>query len=132
RRRRRADLPRPAARVPRPGDRHAAARHGAAPGVRDDRSSAGARLGPHLFARRPGRPPRLPGPRAARLRAGDRARRAPRRAAGAVARGEPAAMTRWLVDASNVIGSRPDGWWRDRTGATERLLDALAAFAASS
>jgi predicted RNA-binding protein with PIN domain len=39
-------------------------------------------------------------------------------------------MTRWLVDASNVIGSRPDGWWRDREGATERLLEALRAFAA--
>jgi predicted RNA-binding protein with PIN domain len=38
-------------------------------------------------------------------------------------------MTRWLVDASNVIGSKPDGWWRDREGATERLLDALRAFA---
>jgi predicted RNA-binding protein with PIN domain len=38
-------------------------------------------------------------------------------------------MTRWLVDGSNVIGSRPDGWWRDREGATERLLDALRAFA---
>jgi predicted RNA-binding protein with PIN domain len=36
---------------------------------------------------------------------------------------------RWLVDGMNVIGSRPDGWWRDRTGAMERLtaeLDALA------
>jgi uncharacterized protein YaiI (UPF0178 family) len=41
-------------------------------------------------------------------------------------------MTRWLVDASNVIGSRPDGWWRDRAGATERLLAALEAFAAAS
>jgi predicted RNA-binding protein with PIN domain len=39
-------------------------------------------------------------------------------------------MTRWLVDASNVIGSRPDGWWRDREGAAERLIDALRAFAA--
>jgi len=38
-------------------------------------------------------------------------------------------VTRWLVDASNVIGSRPDGWWRDRTGATQRLLDALREFA---
>ena len=28
----------------------------------------------------------------------------------------------WLVDASNVIGSRPDGWWRDRAGATRRLV----------
>lgn len=38
-------------------------------------------------------------------------------------------MTRWLVDASNVIGSKPDGWWRDREGATERLLGALREFA---
>jgi predicted RNA-binding protein with PIN domain len=38
-------------------------------------------------------------------------------------------MTRWLVDASNVVGSRPDGWWRDRRGATARLLDALREFA---
>ena len=38
---------------------------------------------------------------------------------------------RWLVDASNVIGSRPDGWWRDRAGATKRLIEALERFAAS-
>jgi predicted RNA-binding protein with PIN domain len=38
-------------------------------------------------------------------------------------------VTRWLVDASNVIGSRPDGWWRDREGAAARLIDALRAFA---
>jgi predicted RNA-binding protein with PIN domain len=41
-------------------------------------------------------------------------------------------VTRWLVDASNVIGSRPDGWWRDRAGARDRLLDALRRFAAGS
>jgi uncharacterized protein YaiI (UPF0178 family) len=35
----------------------------------------------------------------------------------------------WVVDASNVIGARPDGWWRDRAGATRRLHDALARFA---
>jgi predicted RNA-binding protein with PIN domain len=40
-------------------------------------------------------------------------------------------MTRWLIDASNVIGSRPDGWWRDREGAAARLLDALREFARS-
>jgi predicted RNA-binding protein with PIN domain len=34
-------------------------------------------------------------------------------------------VTRWLIDASNVIGSRPDGWWRDREGATRRLLGTL-------
>jgi hypothetical protein len=27
-----------------------------------------------------------------------------------------------VVDAMNVIGSRPDGWWRDRAGAVERLV----------
>ncbi len=32
-----------------------------------------------------------------------------------------------LVDVANVVGSRPDGWWRDRAGATGRLLARLAA-----
>ncbi|MCW2608617.1 MAG: hypothetical protein JWO60_3310 [Frankiales bacterium] len=32
-----------------------------------------------------------------------------------------------LVDAANVVGSRPDGWWRDRAGATRRLLGQLRA-----
>jgi predicted RNA-binding protein with PIN domain len=27
-----------------------------------------------------------------------------------------------VVDAMNVIGSRPDGWWRDRAGAIRRLI----------
>ncbi|GLB68096.1 NUDIX domain-containing protein [Arthrobacter mangrovi] len=31
-----------------------------------------------------------------------------------------------VVDAANVVGSRPDGWWKDRAGAACRLLDALA------
>ena len=35
-----------------------------------------------------------------------------------------------VVDVANVVGSRPDGWWRDRAGAAARLLDALAARAA--
>ena len=35
-------------------------------------------------------------------------------------------MTVLLVDAANVVGSRPDGWWRDRAGATARLLGRLA------
>lgn len=34
-------------------------------------------------------------------------------------------MTHWLVDAMNVIGSRPDGWWRDRDGAVRRLVAKL-------
>ena len=33
---------------------------------------------------------------------------------------------RWLVDGMNVIGSRPDGWWRDRRGAMGRLVEDLA------
>jgi len=32
-----------------------------------------------------------------------------------------------LIDVANVVGSRPDGWWRDRAGATGRLLARLAA-----
>ncbi len=35
-------------------------------------------------------------------------------------------MTVLLVDAANVVGARPDGWWRDRAGATTRLLSRLA------
>jgi hypothetical protein len=31
-----------------------------------------------------------------------------------------------VVDGANTLGARPDGWWRDRRGATERLLRALA------
>jgi hypothetical protein len=30
-----------------------------------------------------------------------------------------------LVDIANVMGSRPDGWWRDRAGAATRLLNGL-------
>lgn len=26
-----------------------------------------------------------------------------------------------IVDGANVVGSRPDGWWRDRAGAADRL-----------
>ncbi|WP_216896884.1 NYN domain-containing protein [Nocardia alni] len=32
-----------------------------------------------------------------------------------------------VVDAANVVGSRPDGWWRDRAGAAQRLLADLVA-----
>ena len=31
-----------------------------------------------------------------------------------------------VIDAANVVGSVPDGWWRDRAGATTRLRDSLA------
>ncbi|MBW3574961.1 MAG: NYN domain-containing protein [Actinobacteria bacterium] len=41
-------------------------------------------------------------------------------------------MTRWLVDGCNVVGARPDGWWRDRPGACQRLVDQLEVFARNS
>ncbi|MFJ9695651.1 NTP pyrophosphohydrolase [Kitasatospora sp. NPDC101183] len=46
-------------------------------------------------------------------------------------REETAAAVRPLlvVDGANVVGSVPDGWWRDRRGAAERLRDALVAVA---
>ncbi len=34
-----------------------------------------------------------------------------------------------IIDAANVVGSVPDGWWRDRAGAAARLRDRLAAVA---
>ena len=36
---------------------------------------------------------------------------------------------RWIVDGMNVIGSRPDGWWRDRDGARARLVEELSSYA---
>ncbi len=35
-----------------------------------------------------------------------------------------------IVDAANVMGSRPDGWWRDRAGAARRLCGEIASLAA--
>ena len=32
---------------------------------------------------------------------------------------------RWYVDGMNVIGTRPDNWWRDRDAAMLRLVDQL-------
>ncbi|MFE9580460.1 hypothetical protein ACFYO1_29025 [Nocardia sp. NPDC006044] len=34
-----------------------------------------------------------------------------------------------VVDAANVVGSRPDGWWRDRAGAARKLLERLTSLA---
>ncbi len=31
-----------------------------------------------------------------------------------------------VVDGANVVGSRPDGWWRDRPGAAARLHARIA------
>jgi predicted RNA-binding protein with PIN domain len=30
-----------------------------------------------------------------------------------------------VVDGANVVGSRPDGWWKDRAGAAQRLHERL-------
>jgi len=49
---------------------------------------------------------------------------------GDVRRDDAERPVSWVVDASNVIGSRPDGWWRDRAGATRRLRDNLVPLAA--
>ncbi|MEU6221084.1 NTP pyrophosphohydrolase [Streptomyces sp. NPDC047022] len=36
-----------------------------------------------------------------------------------------------IVDGANVVGSVPDGWWRDRRGAAERLRNRLVPCAMS-
>jgi hypothetical protein len=36
-------------------------------------------------------------------------------------------MLHVIVDGANVVGSRPDGWWRDRPGAARRLAGRLSA-----
>jgi len=40
-------------------------------------------------------------------------------------------MSEWVVDGNNVVGSRPDGWWRDRAAAKRRLVERLERFAAA-
>ena len=39
---------------------------------------------------------------------------------------------RWIVDGMNVIGSRPDGWWKDRHGAMVTLVDRLERWASAT
>jgi predicted RNA-binding protein with PIN domain len=41
-------------------------------------------------------------------------------------------MSPLVVDGMNVIGSRPDGWWRDRAGAMRRLVEVLSRRAAET
>jgi predicted RNA-binding protein with PIN domain len=38
---------------------------------------------------------------------------------------------KWLIDGMNVIGTRPDAWWRDRHAAMVRLVDMLERWAAA-
>jgi hypothetical protein len=44
---------------------------------------------------------------------------------------EPNVPPLLVVDGANVVGSVPDGWWRDRHGAAERLRDTLVPYAAA-
>jgi len=39
---------------------------------------------------------------------------------------------RWLIDGMNVIGTRPDAWWKDRHAAMVRLVDLLERWVAAS
>jgi predicted RNA-binding protein with PIN domain len=39
---------------------------------------------------------------------------------------------RWYVDGMNVIGTRPDAWWKDRHAAMVRLVHLLENWAATS
>jgi predicted RNA-binding protein with PIN domain len=38
---------------------------------------------------------------------------------------------RWIVDGMNVIGTRPDGWWKDRRAAMIALVEKLDRWAAA-
>jgi predicted RNA-binding protein with PIN domain len=38
---------------------------------------------------------------------------------------------RWIIDGMNVIGSRPDGWWKDRHRAMVALVDRLDRWASA-
>jgi predicted RNA-binding protein with PIN domain len=39
---------------------------------------------------------------------------------------------RWLIDGMNVIGTRPDAWWKDRHRAMVHLVDQLERWAAAN
>ncbi|OBF85852.1 RNA-binding protein [Mycobacterium sp. 852002-51163_SCH5372311] len=39
---------------------------------------------------------------------------------------------RWIVDGMNVIGTRPDGWWKDRHRAMVALVDRLERWASTA
>jgi predicted RNA-binding protein with PIN domain len=40
-------------------------------------------------------------------------------------------VVRWIVDAMNVIGARPDGWWKNRRRAMVGLVDRLECWASA-
>jgi predicted RNA-binding protein with PIN domain len=38
---------------------------------------------------------------------------------------------RWIVDGMNVVGTRPDGWWRNRRSAMSTLIERLESWASA-
>jgi predicted RNA-binding protein with PIN domain len=44
---------------------------------------------------------------------------------------DPAGFELVIVDGNNALGSRPDGWWKDRPRAMLRLLDGLERLSSS-
>jgi predicted RNA-binding protein with PIN domain len=42
--------------------------------------------------------------------------------------GSTAESRRWIIDGNNLMGSRPDGWWEDRTAAMARIVRLCNAF----
>jgi len=50
---------------------------------------------------------------------------------GAVERALRDAVRVLVIDAANVIGSRPTGWWRDRPGATRAFTERVRATVAA-
>jgi predicted RNA-binding protein with PIN domain len=40
--------------------------------------------------------------------------------------------TRWLVDGANLMGSVPDGWWKNPDKATRRWIEELDAYASAT
>jgi predicted RNA-binding protein with PIN domain len=40
-------------------------------------------------------------------------------------------FVQWIIDAMNVIGTRPDGWWKDRRRAMVGLVDRLERWASA-
>jgi predicted RNA-binding protein with PIN domain len=42
-----------------------------------------------------------------------------------------ARIVRWIVDAMNVIGTRPDGWWKNRRAAMFKLVEQLERWAST-
>jgi predicted RNA-binding protein with PIN domain len=44
----------------------------------------------------------------------------------------PDATAHLIIDGNNVMGAKPDGWWRDRAGASRRLLARVQNYAATT